>query len=764
MLLSRVAYGLRTLAGAVIVCCSMLMPSAAMAQVPDKQWDRTFGGLGYEDLRCVRPTSDGGYILGGLSTSAAGGDKTQASRGADYWLVKLDASGNKQWDRTFGGDESEDLLSVEQTRDGGYVLGGTSNSGISGNKTAPNLGPILSSDYWVVKIDASGATQWDRTFGGSELEEFGDLRQTQDGGFLLGGTSNSGISGNKTQPNHSLPGAFNAPDYWIVKLDANGNKQWDRVLGGQHNEELTSVQQTADGGYVLGGFSDSDATGDKTEPNRGPSTPFRSADYWVVKTDASGTKQWDRTLGGDGDDRMQALQQTTDGGFLVGGFSFSGISGNKTQPTQGQADYWIVKLNPAGTQQWDRTLGGGQTDALSSLRQTTDGGYVLGGTSNSDVTGDRTKPNRSPNGDYWLVKLDTGGSKQWDLAYGGDSGDALHSVRQTRDGGYLLGGTSYSGLSGDKTEPNHGSTNTSDFWVVKLSGPPTVRISGDSLLCSGGQAQLLATASPATATFRWSTGAVTSAITVAQPGTYTVVASFAGGGTGTAQYVVQAFTPSATVFGDSVVCPGRPATLTAVAPSAVRYLWSTGATTPTIAATQAGTYAVRAFFASGCSRDAQLRVRSAPVPVSFSLGSDTTLCENDALVLRGPVGASLRYQWSDGSTGPSLLVRQAGTYTLQTSSLCGSQTATRRVSTRPCLLVPDVITPNGDLRNDRFAIHGLIGNDWMLDIYSRWGARVYTTQAYQNDWGDIAPPGTYYYFLRRAATSTVYKGWLEVIR
>lgn len=764
MFLQRVAHGSRTLVGTVIVWCLMLVPLAAMAQAPDKQWDRTFGGLGSEDLRCVRQTSDGGYILGGLSTSAAGGDKTQSSRGADYWVVKLDASGNKQWDRTFGGDNSEELLTVEQTRDGGYVLGGTSNSGVSGNKTAPNQGPFLSSDYWVVKIDASGAKQWDHTFGGSEIEDLGDLRQTQDGGYVLGGTSNSGISGNKTQPNRSLPGTFNATDYWMVKLDASGNKQWDRVLGGQHNEELTSMQQTTDGGYVLGGFSESDATGDKTEPNQGPSTPFRSADYWVVKTDANGTKQWDRTLGGTGDDRMQALQQTADGSFLVGGFSFSGVSGNKTQPNRGQHDYWVVKLNPAGTQQWDRTLGGGKADGLRCLRQTSDGGYVLGGTSNSDVTGDRTQPNRSPNGDYWLVKLDTGGNKQWDLAYGGDSGDGLNSVWQTRDGGYLLGGTSYSGLSGDKTEPNHGPNATNDFWVVKLSGPPTVRISGDSLLCSGGQAQLVATASPAAATFRWSTGAITPAITVAQPGTYTVVSSFAGGGTSTAQYVVQAFAPSVVVVGDSVVCSGHAAALTAVAAGAARYLWSTGATTPTIVATQAGTYSVRAFFASGCSRDAQLRVRTAPVPASFSWGSDTTICENDTLVLRAPVGAGLRYQWSDSSTGPSLLVRQAGVYTLQISSLCGSQTTTRRVSTQPCLIVPNVITPNGDLRNDRFAIRGLTGNDWTLDIYSRWGTKVYTTQAYQNDWGTTAPPGAYYYLLRRTATPAVYKGWLEVIR
>ncbi|SHL02302.1 T9SS type B sorting domain-containing protein [Hymenobacter psychrotolerans] len=745
----------------------LLSTLAAQAQIPAKLWDLTLGGTAYEDLAVVRQTTDGGYIVGGLSTSPGSGNKTQPSRGfADYWVVKLDAAGTKQWDYTFGGSNTDQLLALEQTADGGYILGGWSLSVASGDKTQPNQGPTQTSDYWLIKLSANGTKQWDYTFGGTGLDYFSALQQTADGGYILGGSSTSGISGDKTQPNRGLPGAYPTADYWLVKLDANGLKQWDQVLGGQENEELTCLQQTTDGGFIVGGFSESGATGDKSEPNRGPLTPFRSADFWVVKLDAGGRKLWDRTLGGTDDDKLRSLQQTSDGGYIVGGLSFSDVSGEKSEPSRGQHDYWVVKLSAAGAPQWNRTLGGISADDLRSLRQTTDGGYALGGISYSGLSGDRTQPNRSPNGDYWLVQLDATGTKRWDLAYGGNNADALNSLRQTSDGGFILGGTSYSDVSGDKTHPVVGPNGSSDFWLVRLSGPPTVRILGDSLLCNGGQVLLTAAATPAATGYAWSTGATTPTITATQPGTYTVTASFGGGFTSTARYTVRDFAPTVAILGDSLLCPGRPLSLSAAAPSATRYLWSTGATTPTISPQQPGTYSLTAFFASGCSRLATLRVRAAEAVPAFTLGPDTTMCEGATLRLLAPAATvpGLSYRWSDGSTGTALLVREAGTYSLTVSGSCGTQTATRRVSTEACLTIPNIITPNGDTQNERFAITGLQGSGWALTIYSRWGRSVYSTSSYHNDWGQNAAPGTYYYLLRHAPTGRTYKGWLEVSR
>jgi hypothetical protein len=155
-------------------------------------------------------------------------------------------------------------------------------------------------------------------------------------------------------------------------------------------------------------------------------------------------------------------------------------------------------------------------------------------------------------------------------------------------------------------------------------------------------------------------------------------------------------------------------------------------------------------------------VRAAAAVPSFTLGADTTLCEGDRVVLRGPSGSGLRYQWSDGSTGQQLVASTAGTYSLRVSNTCGTAQATRVVSTRDCLNVPNIITPNHDKLNDLFTVEGLRGDDWSLDVYNRWGGTVLHTTSYHNDWGTNAAPGVYYVLLRRASTGYTYKGWVEV--
>ena len=428
------------------------LPTAA--QAPTKLWDKTFGGTRGDVLNTVQQTSDGGYLLGGYSNSPLSGDKTQPSRGEfDYWLLKVDASGSTQWDTTLGGSGYDNLTSVQQTSDGGYILGGTSPSPLSGDKTQASQG---SWDYWVIKLDASGRKQWDRTFGGSGQDQLSSLRQTTDGGYILGGYSSSPLSGDKTQPSRGNN------DYWLVKVDANGTKQWDQTYGGSDLDFLLSVQQTSEGGYLLGGYSSSPLSGEKSQASRGES------DYWVVKVDAAGTKQWDRTYGGGDADRLTALQQTSDGGYILGGESSSPLSGDKTQPSRGGSDCWLVKLDASGQKQWDTTLGGSEGENLASVQQTNEGGYLLGGNSFSGRSGEKSQPSQG-SADYWVVKLDASGTLQWDTTLGGSKSDDLAAVQQTRDGGYILGGTSTSPLSGDKTQANLG---TQNYWLVRLSATP----------------------------------------------------------------------------------------------------------------------------------------------------------------------------------------------------------------------------------------------------------------------------------------------------
>ena len=446
------------------ILASVLFSAATVqAQIlPTIQWQKSFGGSSSDYAQVVKQTSDGGYLLGGYSSSLVSGNKTnQSIANEDYWVVKVDCSGNKQWERTYGGNSDDELYCLQQTSDQGYIFGGYSRSYASGNKTSSLLG---SYDYWVVKADSEGNIQWDRSFGGTDVDVLYSLQQTSDGGYALGGVSRSGASGNKTNA------SFGFNDYWLVKLDANGNKQWDQCFGGTNDDQLTSLQQTSDGGFILGGSSNSGLSGNKTNDG------FGKYDYWIVKVDESGNKQWDKSFGGSGDDQLQSLQQTSDGGYVLGGYSYSGISGNKTSGNWGQSDYWVVKLDADGNKQWDKSFGGTNFindccnsgyDELQSLQQTRDGGYLLGGTSVSGVSGNKTSASFGSS-DYWLVKIDPNGNKQWEQSFGGSSGDWLTSLQQTSDGGYVLGGYSTSSASGIKTSPGFGST---DYWLVKLSMP-----------------------------------------------------------------------------------------------------------------------------------------------------------------------------------------------------------------------------------------------------------------------------------------------------
>jgi len=304
-----------------------------------KQWDRTFGGTSYDCILSVQQTSDDGYILAGYTESYGAG-------GHDFWLVKTDSEGNKQWERTFGGTEHDYARSVRQTSDGGYVLtGGTRSYG------AGNL------DFWLVKTDSKGNKEWDRTFGGTGLDWAHSVRQTSDGGYVLVGCISH--------------------DFWLVKTDSEGNKEWDKTFGGDwdHVDDAYSVQQTYDGGYILAGGT----------------KPYDDAvnwDFWLVKTDSEGNKEWDTTFGGVDGDGAHSVQQTSDGGYIIAGDTMSYGAGGH--------DFWLVKTDSEGNKEWDKTFGGVDDDRTCSVQQTSDDGYILAGYTESYGAGLR---------DAWLIKV-----------------------------------------------------------------------------------------------------------------------------------------------------------------------------------------------------------------------------------------------------------------------------------------------------------------------------------------------------------------------
>ncbi len=443
---------------------SVSLGAAPSVPAPYIAWDQSFGGNSGDSLYSIRATFDGGYILSGTSGSPPSGNKTTPHFGySDLWVLRLGGNGQILWQKTFGGDAQDGVpCAIRQASDGGFILASISRSGISGNKTTPLLGNPGSFDLWVIRVDPDGGILWQASFGGVRNEEFGSLEETPDGGFILGGSSASGASGNKSTPNYGLL------DYWLVRLDRNGSILWDRTFGGASDDRLYAVQQTADGGFILGGQSWSSVSGNKTSPNFGLANDT-STDFWVIRVDQNGNRLWEKSYGGTGWDALVSLAQTSDGGFAFGGSSASGATGNKTSPKLGFVDFWVVRTDANGEILWDKAYGGGDASGLRSIQTTFDGGFILAGTSDETAAAGRVGNKTSPSfgrGDYWVVRTDGLGNSLWQLSLGGTGTEVLFDLQQTSDGGFLVGGESLSSTNGNKTSLNFGHE---DYWVVKIA-------------------------------------------------------------------------------------------------------------------------------------------------------------------------------------------------------------------------------------------------------------------------------------------------------
>jgi len=414
----------------------------SFSQVPTIQWQKSFGGTNLDMAYAIQQTADGGYIVAG-GTVSNDGDVTQNNGGLNYWIIKLDNTGGIQWQKNYGGSGNDVAKSIKQTNDGGYIVAGCSSS--NNMDVTSNNG---FEDYWIVKLDNIGTIQWQKSLGGSLGDGANSIQQTFDGGFIIAGSASSGDG--DVIGYHGGPG-----DCWIIKMDNTGTIQWQKCLGGTGNEEANEIKQTTDGGYIVVGYSDSN-DGDVTGNHAWN-------DYWIVKLNNFGNIQWQKCLGGTSHEIANAVQQTTDGGYIITGFSNS-IDGDITT-NNGDYDYWIVKLNNLGSIQWQKSLGGSGGDFAKSIQQTTDGGYIVAGSSDSNdgnVTG-----NHAWN-DYWVVKLNNFGSIQWQKSVGGTDFDNAFSIQQTTDGGYVVAG--YSGSNNGDLTGNQG---LDDYWIVKLSATTT---------------------------------------------------------------------------------------------------------------------------------------------------------------------------------------------------------------------------------------------------------------------------------------------------
>ena len=385
------------------------------------QWQKTFGGIDNEYVNsCVTQTIDSGFIFSGSTFSFGAGI-------ADVYLIKTNLYGDTLWTRTYGGIDGDWVSSVQQTSDSGFIVagsGGTQSFGLGG------------SDVYVIKTNMNGDTLWTRGYGGTSNDVGSAIMQTMDGGFIITGQTIS----------------FNLGDYdvYLIKTNSNGDILWTKTIGGIGNDIGFSVQQTLDSGYIVTGTYNSFGAG--------------NGDVLLIKTNLYGDTLWTRTYGGTNEEIGRSVQQTNDSGYVIVGSTLSFGAGS--------GDVYLIKTDINGDTLWTRTYGGAGFDGGNEVQQTTNGGYLIIGTTKSFGAG---------NSDFYLIKTDAYGDTLLTRTFGGAGNDNGYAIKQTNDGGCIIGGDTYSFGAGRedvyliKTDSNY-SSGCYEGSTATITGRPATQV------------------------------------------------------------------------------------------------------------------------------------------------------------------------------------------------------------------------------------------------------------------------------------------------
>ncbi|MGB4743540.1 MAG: hypothetical protein WBH49_07905 [Flavobacteriaceae bacterium] len=404
----------------------------------------TLGGSKNESAQAVVNTTDGGYAILGHAQSMDGDLLNKSNESYDYWLLKFDATNQLQWQKTYGGSDDDRGVDLIQTSDNGYAVIGKSKS--NDLEVSENAG---FDDFWVSKLDSSGTIIWEYSFGFAGSDTPYSIIQTNDDGYLLSGVLDVSASNGQGDRN-SILSRHAGGDYWVIKLNASGVKQWSNYYGGSFTDTAYDAIQTEDDGYIIIGSSDSDDV-DITN-NLG------SYDFWILKISATGTLVWEKSFGGSEIDEAHAISQATDGNYLIVGDTRS--NDLEISQNNGAADLWIVKITPEGTLLWEKTLGGSSFDVGRSISKTQDNGFLVSGSSRSS-DGNLTS-NKGQN-DAWVVKINSSGNLEWQKTIGGSEVDFFYDAVELNDQTIIAVGDSNS--SNEDIYENNG---FSDLLILKL--------------------------------------------------------------------------------------------------------------------------------------------------------------------------------------------------------------------------------------------------------------------------------------------------------
>ena len=440
-------------------------------------WQKNVESGNQDFLSGLAVTLDGQYLVSGSSIQKNQNPtgNTQ-NKGYDYHILKLDQQGQKVWEKYFSGNQHDYLSSTVSTREGGFLLAGTSYSSSALDKKDKSNG---SSDIWLIKIDENGEEEWQKTIGTRYSEEAKSVAQTTDEGFVVAGSTNRPKLG------------YGSNDVFITKLDKKGKIIGQVILGGNGLDEVEKVIPTKDGGALIGIYSRSgiyeglsksrinskdlntslkqnsnSESSSKNPANTAESNSdkqnsesydinfygkslgnYGEGDYWIVKLDKNGTVQWEKNFGGNEDDHIRAMAMT-DAGYIIGGESRSQTSGNKRAKLEEGTDLWVLTLDEDGNENWQQSYNFKNRDVLMSIntiKETTSNnqeatkGFLIGGFTQAEgkvQSNDET---------FWMLYVDKNGKEVWRKYVEGKDKkreERLTSAILNRDGSYVLAGTS----------------------------------------------------------------------------------------------------------------------------------------------------------------------------------------------------------------------------------------------------------------------------------------------------------------------------------
>ncbi|MBX7142297.1 MAG: T9SS type A sorting domain-containing protein [Chitinophagales bacterium] len=432
---------------------------SVQAQVtPSIEWQKCLGGTYEESATSIQQTIDNGFIVAGR-TMSNDGDVSGKHGNYDYWLIKLNSEGDLLWQKCLGGSEDDEANSIQQTSDTGYIVAGFTFS--NDGDVTDNHGMY---DAWIIKLDESSNLLWQKSLGGTFNDYATAVREVNDGYIIAGYTGSN--DGDVSGWHYGFDDYFGVPYYdaWIVKLDFEGNIQWQKCLGGSKDDLAQKILALHDGNYLIVGSSKSN-DGDVSGHHGSEWWP----DYWVAEIDSVGNVLWQKSYGSTGDEQASDVIPVSGNQFTISGTAAGVIDGDITE-VHGWNDCWILRIDSVGNLLWQKSLGGSYDELANSIIITSEGNFVVTGSAGSndgDVTGNHGS---TLSADFWIVQLDSSGTLMWQACLGGTGVDESFSVYECTDSTLVVAG--YSGSDNNDVSGNHldyfGNA-TQDFWIVKLS-------------------------------------------------------------------------------------------------------------------------------------------------------------------------------------------------------------------------------------------------------------------------------------------------------